>query len=240
MGLSPRVRGKRGLLHKSVNRTRSIPACAGEAARQTRSSPPGGVYPRVCGGSRRQSSPTMTAKGLSPRVRGKPWLWPLRACKPRSIPACAGEARGAGASGIQPAVYPRVCGGSQQRKAMPLAVRGLSPRVRGKQHIARRQCATEGSIPACAGEAWPSRWRGSRPAVYPRVCGGSIAATPPCRCRIGLSPRVRGKRRTGTSWTPATRSIPACAGEARSSASCAPMSGVYPRVCGGSAAALRR
>ena len=57
----------------------------------------------------------------------------------------------------------------------------------------------------------------SPPRVYPRVCGGSCHLLNPATRQIGLSPRVRGKppppgRRAGL-----TRSIPACAGEARMS-----------------------
>ena len=59
----------------------------------------------------------------------------------------------------------------------------------------------------------------------------------PCRgilpLLMGLSPRVRGNRaamRLRPRWT---GSIPACAGEPRSSCSARPTTRVYPRVCGG-------
>ena len=55
-----------------------------------------------------------------------------------------------------------------------LAVRGLSPRVRGNPPPHASALATPGSIPACAGEprllapgCIPHR-------VYPRVCGGTF------------------------------------------------------------------
>ena len=90
-GLSPRVRGN-PLLGTSLSiMIRSIPACAGEPRTAGRPSPMNTVYPRVCGGTGLPTSTSVTAKGLSPRVRGNhsaeirtmPWL--------RSIPACAGE-----------------------------------------------------------------------------------------------------------------------------------------------------
>ena len=70
------------------------------------------VYPRVCGGSGVPLSTTMTACGLSPRVRGKQTPLPTISMPPGSIPACAGEARPRPYRRIAGRVYPRVCGGS--------------------------------------------------------------------------------------------------------------------------------
>ena len=91
-GLSPRVRGKRLPFPYRRHWRRSIPACAGEASPRPGYKAPGGVYPRVCGGSQANGSPVNTIEGLSPRVRGK--LRHSLTLKPdgRSIPACAGEA----------------------------------------------------------------------------------------------------------------------------------------------------
>ena len=50
--------------------------------------------------------------------------------------------------------------------------------------------------------------------VYPRVCGGSGAKLWLILPQVGLSPRVRGKRRPLRLEYVAARSIPACAGEA--------------------------
>ena len=71
-------------------------------------------------------------------------------------------------------------------------------------------------------------------AVYPRVCGGSELHLCADENGDGLSPRVRGKRRSVVLGQKLRGSIPACAGEA------VPVLGndadatVYPRVCGGS------
>ena len=74
----------------------------------------------------------MAAGGLSPRVRGKrkgvQHILEVRG----SIPACAGEARCCGQARLTQQVYPRVCGGSPRGNADDHALRGLSPRVRGK------------------------------------------------------------------------------------------------------------
>ena len=93
----------------------------------------------------------------------------------RSIPACAGEPITQEGLPCATKVYPRVCGGTHVRISPESTPRGLSPRVRGNHH---RQDGTQGghgSIPACAGEPSPAWSRSAANAVYPRVCGGTIA-----------------------------------------------------------------
>ena len=69
--------------------------------------------------------------------------------------------------------------------------------------------------------------------VYPRVCGGTfLVAIPQIQAR-GLSPRVRGNRRSRSRSASRWRSIPACAGEPFDIIPYAPSFRVYPRVCGG-------
>ena len=157
-----------------------------------------------------------------------------RAYPQRSIPACAGEARGRGRCRPAVRVYPRVCGGSRWSLTCWCYRGGLSPRVRGKPPAVASASAVSRSIPACAGEAPRCRaWR-PPPWVYPRVCGGS---GPSCRLtggRMGLSPRVRGKRGWRCRWGWRWRSIPACAGEAPEYGGVKAQFRVYPRVCGGS------
>ena len=74
---------------------RSIPACAGEPLAPPDVANPGEVYPRVCGGTRRERPRLPAGKGLSPRVRGNPGE-PI----PKMVAAVTGT------------VYPRVCGGT--------------------------------------------------------------------------------------------------------------------------------
>ena len=136
-------------------------------------------------------------------------------------------------------VYPRVCGGTALVSGVVAPAEGLSPRVRGNHFQRGVKGVNPRSIPACAGE--PSRSWGRRTfrAVYPRVCGGTSSAILPQFAIDGLSPRVRGNRRCPGCACTGRRSIPACAGEPTSfpSASCLPP--VYPRVCGGTATAVR-
>ena len=188
----------------------------------------------MCGGSRGAASSTRTMTGLSPRVRGKPLYRPGEAVERRSIPACAGEASSASLVMRHRVVYPRVCGGSCGGIWTNMRGWGLSPRVRGKPPRRGNQPPPTRSIPACAGEALLVIGRHPDAGVYPRVCGGSVAAGRERRQQLGLSPRVRGKLARCIPRTDAERSIPACAGEALV---CRPPSlhgEVYPRVCGGS------
>ena len=216
----------------------SIPACAGEAIGRNTKPGVGKVYPRVCGGSRARRGLAHLGRGLSPRVRGKPALAICRCAAPRSIPACAGEARRAPPRPGTQRVYPRVCGGSAAISVIAISPSGLSPRVRGKPLLLSVALGLARSIPACAGEAatrggWPKSGR-----VYPRVCGGSYPAAGSLLHAQGLSPRVRGKRRRFCVTSGAAGSIPACAGEATQRARGGGLAGVYPRVCGGSNGSL--
>ena len=111
-------------------------------------------------------------------------------------------------------VYPRVCGGSAAGEPYGLPAPGLSPRVRGKRGVADDNGRRMGSIPACAGEAPTAAARPARPAVYPRVCGGSEEVISSIVAELGLSPRVRGKPPLTAPGHPMLGSIPACAGEA--------------------------
>ena len=84
-----------------------------------------------------------------------------------------------------------------------------------------------------AGEPAQSRIRQPSVMVYPRVCGGTFQLRNPPLVGSGLSPRVRGNPVIRQRLTVGPRSIPACAGEPRTSSSAASISRVYPRVCGG-------
>ncbi len=71
-GLSPRVRGNPFSITVYITRHRSIPACAGEPIETVHKLDQARVYPRVCGGTRRNPATHQSWQGLSPRVRGNP------------------------------------------------------------------------------------------------------------------------------------------------------------------------
>ena len=174
-GLSPRVRGKLVVYRWQGAPSRSIPACAGEALAAVLPSLSPLVYPRVCGGSPSSPPKKTLLPGLSPRVRGKLDGDIAGGGRGGSIPACAGEAEYQHRQFLLYAVYPRVCGGSRRGTELAAGADGLSPRVRGKPTHMGGGVPASGSIPACAGEANSALAIASIPAVYPRVCGGSVA-----------------------------------------------------------------
>ena len=232
-GLSPRVRGNLSRLVQRAGEPRSIPACAGEPAGGGRASGGARVYPRVCGGTPAGTIVLCDVLGLSPRVRGNHGLGLALQQPLGSIPACAGEPPGTAARIARQGVYPRVCGGTLSLFVLSLLVKGLSPRVRGNRSGEGAGEASEGSIPACAGEPCPWAARAALVPVYPRVCGGTAVSLSMCEAFTGLSPRVRGNLLVGLDPRQRLGSIPACAGEPPRAGRRAEPAAVYPRVCGG-------
>ena len=174
-GLSPRVRGNPARRGRGNADRRSIPACAGEPRWPWPHRSDGRVYPRVCGGTLKKSSPRSRRRGLSPRVRGNHTRLSNGQDYPGSIPACAGEPKISSFPFLSPRVYPRVCGGTGMTECECGAYRGLSPRVRGNPGPGAATGKRRRSIPACAGE--PKSYGGVRKEarVYPRVCGGTFS-----------------------------------------------------------------
>ena len=151
-GLSPRMRGNPRRTSASTARKGSIPAHAGEprvgAAPDRRER----VYPRACGGTSRRMGCYNPSSGLSPRMRGNPEHSREEQEKLGSIPAHAGEPRGARVPGARLGVYPRACGGTGQPLFHLRRVGGLSPRMRGNRIGSIPDSGCLGSIPAHAGE----------------------------------------------------------------------------------------
>ena len=132
-----------------------------------------------------------------------------------------------------PAVYPRVCGGTQRQRTHRRRRSGLSPRMRGNRGARPPYGWILGSIPAYAGEPYAGIGVSSRYQVYPRVCGGTRPHSRPTWRNCGLSPRMRGNPGLGAGGRAPYRSIPAYAGEPLSYRQKCENSAVYPRVCGG-------
>ena len=70
------------------------------------------------------------------------------------------------------------------------------------------------------------------------MCGGTAFVRATAANRRGLSPRVRGNPTGARTATVNLRSIPACAGEPLAPILQSRRTRVYPRVCGGTAAAF--
>ena len=191
----------------------------------------------MCGGTAALCGPQSGPAGLSPRVRGNPAYESGKRVPRWSIPACAGEPRRRPLPEPAPAVYPRVCGGTdtndgaaltllglsprvrgnlshrQQVSAVLVLAGGLSPRVRGNRQLIPFHRPNARSIPACAGEPYCYPIKTQIVWVYPRVCGGTRIILYDRTGGGGLSPRVRGNLVAPPLRAPGRR--------------------VYPRVCGG-------
>ena len=171
-GLSPRLRGNPG--HPGFRHTdeRSIPAPAGEPLNSLVWETLRRVYPRACGGTVFVGPSSISAGGLSPRLRGNRLGCCNRSRSHRSIPAPAGNQirpvhekmhlrsipapAGEPVSGVETvglaAVYPRACGGTLTQPSLGSPVAGLSPRLRGNHPHRIAAGQRDRSIPAPAGE----------------------------------------------------------------------------------------
>ena len=153
-----------------------------------------------------------------------------------SIPAHAGEPTSVTCRSAVASVYPRACGGTAALKGTTMAVVGLSPRMRGNPMRDRDRAVRGGSIPAHAGEPRTENRCWQQTGVYPRACGGTIAAQSQSPQVPGLSPRMRGNLSRDLGLADRIGSIPAHAGEPARQSVPSSLLGVYPRACGGTRA----
>ena len=151
-GLSPRGRGSRNRRHNAHVHQGSIPAWAGEPAPRSACFLVLRVYPRVGGGAAGATSRSRLRRGLSPRGRGSLSRKGMADRIVGSIPAWAGEPLRVSFGDLLIRVYPRVGGGAERLKSLPLPDLGLSPRGRGSRNRLCRHVTGRGSIPAWAGE----------------------------------------------------------------------------------------
>ena len=212
-GLSPRVRGNLETPIQLFHRRRSIPASAGEPHHSAKGDALREVYPRECGGTADPTSPPAEPLGLSPRVRGNREFSRGNGERHGSIPASAGEPIVATRLATRQPVYPRECGGTQQLGDGVDVHLGLSPRVRGNRLPPRPGILWRRSIPASAGEPFPTGPPVATFSVYPRECGGTMDPPSSNDGGSGLSPRVRGNPPVFLEVGEIHGSIPASAGE---------------------------
>ena len=232
-GLSPRGRGNPAGHGAARLSGRSIPAWAGEPSKCPTLPTLHMVYPRVGGGTLLLSESTPDHIGLSPRGRGNHVLAEGQIGVDGSIPAWAGEPMMPSCRRSLASVYPRVGGGTNRNRIVPMRISGLSPRGRGNLAHAAPVRRSPGSIPAWAGEPQARHRMIADRGVYPRVGGGTNSWMGFIDTFGGLSPRGRGNlfclRAQGTQ----PRSIPAWAGEPPLIDLRMTRGEVYPRVGGG-------
>ena len=172
---------------------RLIPACAGKTFLGRRARNSWRAHPRVCGENAATPRASLSPKGSSPRVRGKPERRSVDRGAGRLIPACAGKTSLTCITTGTAAAHPRVCGENETAKSKTARRVGSSPRVRGKRLVRLFALQHIGLIPACAGKTLSMGvGKGGRPA-HPRVCGENVDIQNNGAYRGGSSPRVRGK-----------------------------------------------
>ena len=104
--------------------------------------------------------------------------------------------------------------------------------MRGTHDVGVEQVGAHGSIPAGAGNPETSLAGSEDEGVYPRGCGEPLFLRHDLEFSKGLSPRVRGTRRSRRSARARAGSIPAGAGNPSVWGRCFWLQRVYPRGCG--------
>ena len=207
------MRGNHGVEDAIQPRYGSIPAFAGEPIERPEQSRIVTVYPRVCGGTQSTWSCSISARGLSPRLRGNLDIWRFRVVLFRSIPAFAGEPHLNSKCRVSWTVYPRVCGGTTCSASARACSSGLSPRLRGNRLEYKAVLSATQVYPRVCGEPPLYKTYNIYTQVYPRVCGGTASGRQLRFTANGLSPRLRGNLMPATASNTAVGSIPAFAGE---------------------------
>ena len=231
-GSSPHARGTRCQPLVSRIRHRFIPACAGNAYRHSRLYDFRSVHPRMRGERTGSRKARLTHGGSSPHARGTPTYTYSYLYLLRFIPACAGNAaRPGGLHGKVP-VHPRMRGERLLLKVGGVERHGSSPHARGTRRAARRPVAAGRFIPACAGNAGACAWWRPPQPVHPRMRGERSPSEFPLSHRYGSSPHARGTHGCQQIDKGGRRFIPACAGNATSSAASRALASVHPRMRG--------
>ena len=128
--------------------------------------------------------------------------------------------------------HPRVCGEHSLYNRIRQRMEGSSPRMRGTRFLRRIVVWAIGIIPAYAGNTIPQFHMLNIPRDHPRVCGEHVGIVHRLINPKGSSPRMRGTPFCTSSLRPASRIIPAYAGNTFRLSRAAVWRGDHPRVCG--------
>ena len=158
------------------------------------------------------------------------WSFRLLGC--RIIPARAGQTMPLLKASALLSDHPRACGANIGGRVPGDVPAGSSPRVRGKQSGRWRPASRRRIIPARAGQTITDVKTNLGRTDHPRACGANVRVQISQTLIEGSSPRVRGKRFFCSRFSPATRIIPARAGQTSSSAFFFSSSADHPRACG--------
>ena len=231
-GSSPRMRGKPGALNVPHSSSRIIPAHAGQTLRCCCRRCDIPDHPRACGANTSTRSAYSTLVGSSPRMRGKLGFGSTRQCRPRIIPAHAGQTAEYGSSLCFRTDHPRACGANKRSLVFNDPEYGSSPRMRGKLWAEQTRKRSDRIIPAHAGQTIYVENTVFGGSDHPRACGANLSFLLPSVLPVGSSPRMRGKLSCVPQGTHHCRIIPAHAGQTLGDV----LGGMYdkdhPRACG--------
>ena len=231
-GSSPHARGTRIHSAPGGGLLRFIPACAGNAYRFPAGSWAAAVHPRMRGERPPPRIDPLLDHGSSPHARGTREMSLFVSAILRFIPACAGNACGSADRQPDVPVHPRMRGERHEFRFHFRNKVGSSPHARGTLGNPLTHSWEVRFIPACAGNAPPSRSVRCRRAVHPRMRG----ERPPAVCvdgnGFGSSPHARGTQRLRESRADLFRFIPACAGNAGHVPARGAPDPVHPRMRG--------
>ena len=231
-GSSPRMRGKPSKGIKGRHRVRIIPAHAGQTRGISARSASITDHPRACGANCVTSAAMVAVVGSSPRMRGKPEHGRAVHRKRRIIPAHAGQTDIRYTGYGRRSDHPRACGANMIGCGHDGYPFGSSPRMRGKHHKGAFIGVIVRIIPAHAGQTrFPDLIHVSPP-DHPRACGANPANRSSRNLFYGSSPRMRGKRNPNKLDAPATRIIPAHAGQTLTFSILDSATTDHPRACG--------
>ena len=232
MGLSPLTRGNRQHSSKSIASLGPIPAHAGQPAPTGTSRRATRAYPRSRGATKWSGWLLSSSAGLSPLTRGNRRGAVGRVLPFGPIPAHAGQPACRIKSYSQTWAYPRSRGATEQSRALSIAAEGLSPLTRGNRNTSPKTAASQGPIPAHAGQPQWHRKTTLAARAYPRSRGATQRLLAPPERQRGLSPLTRGNLAPQRhSWW-CGGPIPAHAGQPSNWPSWSPATTAYPRSRG--------
>ena len=132
-------------------------------------------------------------EGSSPRGRGKPLFKRIMRFYEGLIPAWAGKTVPPVTLPGYQGAHPRVGGENWFHARVSQALRGSSPRGRGKPSVRLRKCTPRGLIPAWAGKTRLGTLTTSRSRAHPRVGGENYLSLPFFTLFTWLIPAWAGK-----------------------------------------------
>ena len=192
VGSSPLARGTLEFQNYLENRSRFIPACAGNSLPAETFTVPPAVHPRLRGELQHCLKTTLAETGSSPLARGTLGSSFVLAGGSRFIPACAGNSLGDSAHGFNKSVHPRLRGELLANAGLLVFILGSSPLARGTPVF--------------------DRSHDYKTTVHPRLRGELIRSVTLNIGTNGSSPLARGTRVQPMLSPVLVRFIPACAG----------------------------